>query len=222
MMDRYNSPRFQIAGTTSTQTLLGQVLGITAAGFLVTAAASYLTIGLALPPFASMISLLVGFGFLLAVSWTRANPATSMLMFYLFTACEGIGLGPVIGMYANTLGTGVVVNAALTTGMGMGVLASMVFLTSFDYRKLSGIAFGALVALVLLGIISMFTRVIHPELYAWLTLAVFTLLVLVDFARIRAGGQGATAIELATSIYLDAINIFLALLELAGARRSRD
>ena len=47
----------------------------------------------------------------------------------------------------------------------------------------------------------------------------FTLLVLVDFARIRAGGSGQTAIQLATSIYLDAINIFLALLSIFGGRR---
>jgi modulator of FtsH protease len=45
--------------------------------------------------------------------------------------------------------------------------------------------------------------------------------VLVDFSRIRGGGGGATAIELATSIYLDAINIFLALLSIFGGR-SRD
>jgi len=69
--------------------------------------------------------------------------------------------------------------------------------------------------------VSAFTHLLHPAVYSWLTLAVFTLLVLVDFARIRAGGAGSTAIELATSIYLDAINIFLALLQIFGAR-SRD
>ncbi len=118
-------------------------------------------------------------------------------------------------------GSGVVVNAAATTGLGMLVLAAVVALTSFDYRKLSGIAFGALIGLIIVGLISSFTHFLHPGLYAWATLVVFTLLVLVDFGRIRAGGNGATAIELATSIYLDAINIFLALLSIFGGR-SRD
>ena len=49
----------------------------------------------------------------------------------------------------------------------------------------------------------------------------FTLLTLVDFSRIRAGGDGHTAVELALSIYLDAINIFIALLRIFGSR-SRD
>ncbi len=206
-------------GAVSANTLLGQVLGITGAGFLVTAVTAYLTQGF--PYGASLVAMLVGFGFLIAISATRANPGLSMLMFYAFTACEGIGIGPIIGNYVRQDGSGIVVNAAATTGLGMFVLAGLAFLTSFDYRRLSGIAFGALVVLVIAGVVSAFTHVLAPTTYSWLTLAVFALLVLVDFARIRAGGGGATAIELATSIYLDAINIFLALLRIFGGR-SRD
>jgi modulator of FtsH protease len=207
------------APVVSTSSLLGQVLGLTGAGFLVSAVTAYLAQGF--PYGASWIAMLIGFGFLIGISATRRNPALSLLMFYAFTACEGVGLGPVIGAYARTDGSGVVVDAASTTGLGMLTLAAIVYLTSFDFRKLSGIAFGALIVLVIAGLISAFTHFLHPGVYAWLTLGVFTLLVLVDFARIKAGNTGATAIELATSIYLDAINIFLALLQIFGGR-SRD
>ena len=47
-----------------------------------------------------------------------------------------------------------------------------------------------------------------------LTLIIFSVLVVVDFMRIRAGGDGQTAVELALSIYLDGLNIFLALTRL--------
>jgi len=207
------------APAVSTSAQLGQVLGITGGGFLVTAVTGYLTRGF--PYGASLIAMLIGFGFLIGISATRRNPGLSMLMFYAFTGCEGIGIGPVVAQYARVDGTGVVVDAATTTGLGMLTLASVVMLTSFDFRRLSGIAFGALIALVIVGLISAFTHFLHPGVYAWATLAVFTLLVLVDFARIKAGNSGATAIELATSIYLDAINIFLALLSIFGGR-SRD
>jgi modulator of FtsH protease len=207
------------APAVSTASLLGQVLGMTGAGFLVSAVTAYLTQGF--PYSASWIAMLVGFGFLIGISATRRNAGLSLLMFYAFTACEGVGIGPVVGAYARLDGSGVVVDAASTTGLGMLTLAAVVYLTSFDYRKLSGIAFGALIALVIVGLISAFTHFLHPGTYAWLTLGVFTLLVLVDFARIKAGNTGATAIELATSIYLDAINIFLALLQIFGGR-SRD
>jgi modulator of FtsH protease len=212
-------PQQQRIGTqvASTPAQLGQVLGITGAGFLVSAVTGYLTQGF--PYGASLIAMLVGFGFLIAISATRRNPGLSMLMFYAFAACEGIGIGPVVASYAKIDGSSVVVDAASTTGLGMLTLAAVVYLTSFDYRRLSGVAFGALIALVIVGLISAFTHFLHPGVYAWATLAVFTLLVLVDFARIKAGNSGATSIELATSIYLDAINIFLALLQIFGGRR---
>jgi len=219
-MYQVQQPRYGVPAV-STASLLGQVLGITGAGFLITAAAAYLSQSLGLPSGLSLIAMLVGFGFLIAISATRRNPALSLTMFYVFTVCEGIGIGPVVGAYARVDGPHVVVDAASTTGLGMLTLAAIVYLTSFDYRRVSGIAFGALIALVLVGLVSAFTHFLHPGVYAWLTLAVFTLLVLVDFGRIRAGGGGATAVELATSIYLDAINIFLALLQLLGMR-SRD
>ncbi len=212
-------PTIRSGATVSPGALLGQVLGITGAGFLVTACTAYLTQGF--PVGFSFIAMLVGFGFLIGISATRRNPGLSMLMFYAFTACEGIGIGPIVGNYARLDGSGVVVNAAATTGLGMFVLAGIAFLTSFDYRKLSGVAFGALILLVIAGVIAAFTHFLQPAVYSWLTLAVFSLLVLVDFARVRAGGGGATAIELATSIYLDAINIFLALLRIFGGN-SRD
>jgi modulator of FtsH protease len=191
----YQSQRPQLgAVTASTPALLGQVLGITGAGFLVTAITAFFSQNF--PYGASLIAMLVGFGFLIAISATRGNPGLSMLMYYAFTACEGIGIGPVIANYARIDGSGVVVEAAATTGVGM-------------------------LTLVVVGLISAFTHFLHPQVYAWLTLAVFTLLVLVDFARIRAGGGGQTAIELAVSIYLDSINIFLALLSIFSGGRSR-
>jgi modulator of FtsH protease len=204
----------------STSSLLGHVLGITGVGFLITAAAAYLTAALNLPFLVSLIAMLVGFGFLIAINATRANEGLSLLMFYIFTLCEGVGIGPVIGSYLRLDGGAtVVVDAAVTTGLGMLTLAAIVYLTSFDYRRLSGIALGALLLLVLVGFVSIFVRFIHPETYAWLTLAIFSVLVLVDFARIKAGGDGLSAVQIATSIYLDAINIFLALLQIFGGRR---
>jgi modulator of FtsH protease len=215
----YQSQQRFGAPAVSTQAQLGQVLGLTGAGFLVSAVTGYLTQSLGLPSGASLIAMLIGFGFLIAISATRRNPGLSLLMFYAFTACEGIGIGPVVASYARIDGSSVVVDAASTTGLGMLTLAAVVYLTSFDYRKLSGVAFAALIGLVIVGLISAFTHFLHPGVYAWATLGVFTLLVLVDFARIKAGNSGATAIELATSIYLDAINIFLALLQIFGGRR---
>jgi modulator of FtsH protease len=203
--------------TASVPGLLGQVLGITGVGFLITALAAYLFRGISFG--AGQMALIGGIVLLLVMSAFRTNPRVALLWFYAFTFVEGIGLAPIVAFYAATAGPDVVVNAAVTTGFGMLVLGGVAFVFSVDWRRFQGIATGALVALLIVGIISIFTHWVHPTTYSWLILGVFTLLTLVDFSRIRAGGDRHTPVELAISIYLDAINIFIALLQIFGSRR---
>jgi len=201
----------------ATQTLLGSVLGIVALGMAITGLIAYL-----LPNTSygvGLIAMLVGFGVLFAINATRANDTLSLLLFYLFAALEGLGLAPVIHNYATAIGPDVVVDAALTTALGMAVLAGVVYVTGLDLRRFAGWLYAALIGLVLVGLVSMFVHFVSPTVYSWVTLAIFAGLTLVDFARIRAGGDGFTPVQIAVHIYLDAINIFLALLQIFGGRR---
>ena len=207
------------ANAVSTPALLGQVLGITGVAFIVTAIAAY--VGRGLPYGIALGAMVVSFLMIFAVFSARANPRTALLLFYVFAALEGIGLAPTINHYIRAIGPQPVVEAAATTGFGMFVLGLVAFTFSLDWRRFQNIATGALIGLLIVGLITAFTHFIHPQVYAWGILAVFTLLTLIDFSRIRAGGGGATPVELAISIYLDALNIFIALLEIFGIR-SRD
>ncbi len=209
-----------LAPAISTHSLLAQVLGITALGLGVTALAAWVAQGVATG--IGLVAMIVGFILLLTIYKTRANEALSLALFYAFAACEGVGIAPVIGQYVRAVGPDVVVNAALTTGLGMLALAAVVYATGLDLRRFQGIFMIALLGLIVLGVISIFVKFLHPETYAWLTLVIFAGLVLIDFARIRAGGDGMTPVLMAVSIYLDAINIFLALLQIFGGRRSSD
>jgi modulator of FtsH protease len=215
---RYGSS-YAAGPAASTPALLGQVLGITGVGFLITALAAYLFQGIS--PGVGTMAFILGLVLIFAMAAVRNNPQVALLMFYTFTFLEGIGLAPVIARYVALIGPDVVVNAAATTGLGMLVLGGVAFVFSVDWRRFQGIAFIALIALIVVGLISAFTHFIHPTTYSWLTLGVFTLLTLIDFSRIRAGGDGATPVELAVAIYLDAINIFLALLRIFS-NRGRD
>jgi modulator of FtsH protease len=216
---RYSGYRPPGAAVANAPALLGQVLGITGVGFLTTALAAYLFRGVS--PMVGMIAFFVGFAMLFIMSASRRNPAAALMWFYAFTFVEGVGLAPMIMRYVALDGPGVVVNAAATTGFGMLVLGGVAFTFSVDWRRFQGIAFGLLMALVLVGLASIFFHFLSPGVYAWATLGIFTLITLIDFSRIRAGGDGLTAVDLAVSIYLDAINIFIALLQLFGLR-SRD
>jgi modulator of FtsH protease len=216
---RYSGYRPTATPAVNSAGLLGQVLGITGVGFLITALSAYLFRDVA--PLVGTIAFFVGFAMLFIMSASRRNPQIALLWFYAFTFVEGVGLAPTIMRYVNIAGPEVVVDAAATTGFGMLVLGGVAYSFSLDWRRFQGIAFGALILLMVVGIASMFFHFLQPGTYAWLTLGVFTLITLVDFSRIRAGGDGLTAVDMAVSIYLDAINIFLALLQLFGMR-SRD
>jgi len=201
-----------------TASLLAKVLAITACGFFVTA------FGVATAPaWGTLPGMLVVFGLIFAISFARKQSA--MLGLGLFLALAyfmGWEIGPLIHRYMRAFGSALVFQAALTTGFGMAALGCISYLFQINYRKIAGIGFAALLVLILLGIASMFLHFLTPDTYSWLTLGIFALLTVGDFARIRAGGDGQSAVSLSLSIYLDAINIFLAILQLLGARRSED
>jgi FtsH-binding integral membrane protein len=212
------SPYGRSLTTQSTQSLLGQVLGIVAIGFCITALAVYLfrdnvATGV------SWIALIGGFILLLAINFTRANPVLSLGLFYAFAFLEGIGLTPLISYYMH-VAPDAVQSAALTTAAGMGALGAIVYGTGLDLRRFQGIFVLALLGLIVVGIVSLFVHFVSPTIYSWATLAIFTGFTLIDFARIRAGGDGLTPVQIATSIYLDVLNIFLALLQIFGGRSS--
>jgi FtsH-binding integral membrane protein len=202
-----------------TAPLLAKVLGITALGFFITA------FGVATAPVWSMMpGLIAVFVLIFAINRARTgSPATALALFLGLAYFMGWEISPIIHMYLRAFGPGLVFNAALTTGVGMTAMGCVAYLFSINYRKLSGIAGAALIALIIVGIASMFfTHLIAPTTYSWLALGIFTLLTVADFARIRAGGDGVSAVSLALSIYLDAINIFLILMQLMGGRSRRD
>jgi modulator of FtsH protease len=201
-----------------TASLLAKVLGITAFGFLVTA------LGVATAPaWSTLPGLIAVFILIFAINGARrsANHSLALGLFLALTFFMGWEIAPLIHHYVRTIGPAAVFNAAATTGLGMAAMGSIAYLFQINYRRIAGIGFAALIVLMLLGIASMFLHFLTPDTYSWLTLGIFTLLTVGDFARIRAGGDGQSAVSLALSIYLDAINIFLAVLELFGSGRRR-
>ncbi len=200
-----------------TAPLLAKVLGITSFGFLVTAA------GVATSPaWATLPGFIAVLGLIFAINFARrANPAMALGLFYLLTYFMGWEIGPLIHRYLQTVGPTIVFQAAATTGLGMACMGIVAYLFNINYRRLTGIASAALLGVLLLGIVSIFFHFLQPDTYSWLILGVFTLLTIGDFARIRAGGDGRSAVSLSLSIYLDAINIFLAVLQLLSGGRRR-
>src|SRR6185437_13882676 len=107
-----------------TASLLANVLAITSLGFFIT------SIGVATaPPWGTFVGFIVVIGLVFAISLTRkASPAVALGMFLVLTYFMGWEIGPLIQRYIRTFGTGMVFNAAATTGCGMAVMGCVAYL----------------------------------------------------------------------------------------------
>ena len=198
--------------------LLSRVLAISSLGFFITALGVYMA-----PPIFNgpmvWVWVIASFALIFGVRATRKTPLLSLSIFLALACVLGFEISPWIHMLVGTGHANAVFNAAITTAVGMGVLGLGAQIATFDYRRVGNIAIGALLVLVIAGVLSMFFHFMQPTVYSYLTLVIFSVLTVVDFMRIRAGGDGQTAIELALSIYLDGLNMFLALTRIFGGGR---
>jgi modulator of FtsH protease len=207
-----------IPGTRTASSLLSQVLIITSVGFFTSAVGVHLA-PTVLPSGLFWLCVIASFGLIFAIRATRNTPALSFSLFLLLTLAMGFEISPWINFLLHTGHTSVVFNAALTTAVGMACIGMVAQIFTFNYQRVASYAYAALLALIVAGILSMFFHFVSPTFYSWATLAIFSVLLVVDFMRIRDGGQGNTAIELALSIYLDGLNIFLALTRIFSGGR---
>src|SRR3954453_19935673 len=95
-----------------TSSLLAKVLGITSLGFFITA------IGVATaPPWGTFIGFIAVIALVFAINFTRkASPAVALSPFLALPYFMGWEIGPLIQRYIRTFGSGIVFNAAATTG----------------------------------------------------------------------------------------------------------
>ncbi len=206
----------RVLDSRSTASLLSKVLWITTAGFLFTALGAYIA-----PDFMGVsifFVFILNLGLIFAINAaSRRSSGLALVLFYAFATLMGVEIGPLLHAYMHMAGGQTVVfQAALTTAVGMAAMGIIAQIAQFNYQRVANFAFAALLGLIVLGFLSMFVHFISPGLYAWATLIIFSVLLLVDFMRLRDGGRGLTPVQLSLSIYLDALNIFIALLQIFG------
>ena len=204
--------------TRSASSLLSQVLVITSVGFFTSAVGVYVA-PVSAPAGMVWLYLIVTLGLIFAIRAARNTPALAFGLFLFLALVMGFEISPYINMLLHTGHTNAVFNAALTTAVGMAVLGMGAQIFTFDYRRVGNYARAALFGLIIIGVHGMFFHFVSPNIYSYLTLAIFSVLVVVDFMRVHKDGDGATAVELALSIYLDGLNIFLALTQIFSGRR---
>jgi len=214
------SQGIRILDSKASASLLSKVLWITTVGFVFTAFGAYIAPDV-LPGMSFFAVVILSFVLLFAVRFAaQRSSALGLAVFYVFTVVMGVEVGPLIKSYLHLAnGQTIVFEAAMTTALGMAVMAMIAQVAQFNYQKVGNYALAALFGLIIVGFVSMFFHFMGPaaySIYCWGGLAIFSVLLLVDFMRLRDSPANASPVFMALSIYLDALNIFLFLLQIFG------
>jgi len=221
--------RIDRAVTAERSSLLGKVLALLGFAFVFTCAG--VVIGSALGPGSYMIGLIGSLVLVFTLMAVREKSPINLILLYAFATFEGLLLGPILDQFiANGL-SGIVLNAAAGTA-GIGLLTGMYgYTTKRDMSGLGGILFVGLMGIIVTSVIGFFLHL--ALLYVVISMAVvavFSGYIIYDMnrlARTKYASEG-DAIMFTVGIYLDLLNIFLALLQLlsifsgggGGGRRS--
>ena len=194
------------------------VVTMLGAGFAVTQPALFTAV--ARRPFITFLCALVPLW--MAMKNHRTFPQNLGFTF-LFTFIEGIWISPLLVLYER-MQPGVLSQAGLLTLTTFGVLSLYAVFSRRDFSAWGGFFMIGLWVLIATSLLNMFFR--NPTASLWLaagTIFVFGGLLVFDTWRIvRSGAYGEDDyVPAAVQIYLDLLNIFLAVLQLLGGGNRR-
>ncbi len=189
----------------------------------VSAVAAWAGMHMAFPYQHPFILMILAFGALFAVMATgaRRSPMAVPLVF-VFTGLMGLSLGPMIAVTLQLAnGPQIVAEAIVGTAAIFGALSLYAWQTKRDFSFLGGFLMVGLIVVILAGIANFFLHM--PALQLTISAAallIFSGYVLVDTSRMIRSGEN-NAVLITVSLYLDILNIFVALLELLSALQGR-
>lgn len=148
---------------------------------------------------------------------SRGNYALALLGYSLTVFGFGSLLATIVPFYALSI----ILTAAVMTG---GVLVVMTILSALmpnAFLSMGKALMIALLAVIVVSVLSIFFRIINPDLISLAVIFIFSLMIGYDWAKgQRLPRTAAFAVYTALSLYMDVINIFVRILSLGGKRNS--
>lgn len=176
-------------------------------------------IGTMVPPALFMPLMVVEFIMILSAFLLRKKKSVGYGFLFAFAFISGITTYPIVAYYLATSGAKVVLSAFTATLVIFAVMSFVGTKTKKDLSFLSGILMTALLALVVIGLINIFSPFSSTALFvaSIIGTVVFSLYIMFDFNRMKRMEFTEEAVPmLALSLFLDFINLFLELLRLIG------
>jgi uncharacterized protein len=132
----------------------------------------------------------------------------------------GLAVAPTVAYYGS-MDPRALWEAGGSTALFIAGFGAAGYATRRDLTALARVAFWALLALIVLGIVLIFVHIPGADLaYSVLGLVIFAGFTMFDFQRLRTNTDVTAAPLLAASIFLDILNVFLFFLEIfSGGER---
>jgi FtsH-binding integral membrane protein len=163
------------------------------------------------------------FGLVIALSAAahRLSAGVAGSLFLLYSALNGATLSVILLVYTGTS----VAAAFVTTAGTFGAMSIYATVTRRDLSSWGSFLFMGLIGVVLASLVNLFVQSgLMSFVISCASVVVFTGLTAYDTQKLRAlaragGGSAGMAVNGALALYLDFVNLFLALLRLFGRRR---
>ena len=181
------------------------------------------SMSLAVPPIAYMISVIASMVLGMFVLPRTANSSTGIGVIFLVTGLLGFGLGSILSMYlALPKGPQIIATAMGGTGIIFLGLSAYAMTTKRDFSFMGGFLFAGMMVLVIAMLANIFLEM--PALAMAVSggiILVMSGFILFDTSRVINGGE--TNYIMATyGLYLSIFNIFISLLNLLGMMSNDD
>lgn len=166
------------------------------------------------------IMLLIMLGAVMGATAVRHVPVVNLVALFAFTTFTGVVISPFM-FYVNQTNPASLVQAGVLTVGIFGGLTAYVFISKRDFSFMRGMLFTGLIVVLLGGLLNWF--VVGSSAFSFglaaATLLLFSGFVLYDTSNIIRRYPTNEYIAGALDLYLDAFNIFLALVRILNAGR---
>ena len=164
------------------------------------------------------VSLFGAIGFMILTFWKRKSYPTNLLFLGAFTATEAYSISVVVSFYE----TRVVLLALILTAGIFVALTLFACQTKYDFTSWQPYLFGALWILILFGFVAAFFKSSSTTelIYGGAAALIFSGYILVDTQLIMRHYHVEEEIAAAISLYLDVINLFLAILRILNSQQN--
>lgn len=207
----------------SSDTVLSKTFTLLGLSMIPTALGSFVASTLSLPVgVPQIIFIIVMFLLSLGVMYATFRYSSEKL-FLLFSFIIGAMIGPFINAVLERAdGESIIFTAALITAAALFGITGYVKKTKKDFSYLGGFLFGALIALIVGGVLQIFIQSSVMEILLSVAgVIIFLAYILYDVSEVVTGKQ-TNHVHAAVSIYLDVVNLFIDLIRLLLAFSGSD